>query len=393
MTASSKPPFAGEVRRVRLGDVCKIISGATPKTSVPEYWGGDINWITPADLDGEAIYVNGTEKRLTAEGYKSASLRLMPVGTVLLTSRAPIGKVAISGTEMCCNQGFKNLVCSEAIDNEFLLRYLRFRSSELQTLGRGATFKELSKRDVEAFEINLPPLARQRESVRLLSAIEHVTALARRQLALLDDLVKSRFVEMFESTEWPTVTASSALLNMRNGVSPSKEGVCHARVLTLSAITQGSFDVGFWKEGTFSSDPSRDKRVSAGEFYICRGNGNRCLVGVGEYSALDLPDLVFPDTMIAARINLDLINAAYLRYVWGRPAVRRQIESRARTTNGTFKINQHMLSEVLLPLPPLSLQREFAAFAAGVAKSQVVVKKQIDKLQTLYDSLSQRYFA
>ena len=225
-----------------------------------------------------------------------------------------------------------------------------------------------------------------------LDGIFELIKLARRQLSLLDELVKSRFVEMFEPTEWPTFPAGSVLLNMRNGVSPSKEGLCHARVLTLSAITQGSFDAESWKEGAYPSDPPREKRVSAGEFYICRGNGNRDLVGAGEYSDTDLPDLVFPDTMIAARINFDLISAAYLRYAWGRPAIRRQIESRARTTNGTFKINQRMLSEVLLPLPPLSLQKEFAAFAAEVAKSQVAVRRQIEKLQTLYDSLAQDYF-
>ena len=177
---------------------------------------------------------------------------------------------------------------------------------------------------------------------------------------------------MFESTEWSTVPAGSVLLNMRNGVSPSKEGMYSAKVLTLSAITQGFLDTESWKESSFSSDPPRGKRVSAGEFYICRGNGNKDLVGVGEYSDINLPDLVFPDTIIAARINLDLINAAYLRYAWARPVVRRQIESRARTTNGTFKINQRMLSEVLLPIPPLSLQREFASFAAEVAKSRFV---------------------
>ncbi len=90
---------------------------------------------------------------------------MFPEGTVLLTTRAPIGKVAIAGEPMCCNQGFKNLVCSDAVNNEYLYRYLKNRSSELQVLGRGATFKELSKKEVAAYEINLPPLKRQLEAV------------------------------------------------------------------------------------------------------------------------------------------------------------------------------------------------------------------------------------
>ena len=236
----------------------------------------------------------------------------------------------------------------------------------------GAKMPRVSRRTVLNAEVPLPSISDQESVILRFERINSLKLDCERQLSLLDDLVKSRFVEMFESTEWPTFPAGSVLLNMRNGVSPSKEGLCHARVLTLSAITQGSFDAESWKEGAYPSDPPREKRVSAGEFYICRGNGNRDLVGAGEYSDTDLPDLVFPDTMIAARINFDLISAAYLRYAWGRPAIRRQIESRARTTNGTFKINQRMLSEVLLPLPPLSLQKEFAAFAAEVAKSQFV---------------------
>lgn len=173
------------------------MSGATPKTKADEYWGGEIKWITPAELNSDSHYVSDTEKHLTVAGYKSASLHMMPKGTVLLTTRAPIGKVAITTEEMCCNQGFKNLVCSSVINNEYLFLYLKSRTAELQAMGRGATFKELSKKNVAGFEINLPDINRQLDAVAKLTAIESQIARAKQQLDQLDSLVKSRFIEIF----------------------------------------------------------------------------------------------------------------------------------------------------------------------------------------------------
>ena len=177
---SSKPQFVGQ--KVKLSDICSIVSGATPKTTVKDYWGGDIKWITPSELNDDSHVIYNTAKHLTEAGFASARLRMFPEGTVLLTTRAPIGKVAIAGEPMCCNQGFKNLVCSDAVNNEYLYRYLKNRSSELQVLGRGATFKELSKKEVAAYEINLPPLKRQLEAVEKLALVDKQVVIAKTQL-------------------------------------------------------------------------------------------------------------------------------------------------------------------------------------------------------------------
>ena len=102
----------------RLGDICTVISGSTPKTSVEEYWDGDIKWITPAEINEDSFYITDTVRHITKRGKCDTGLTVMPIGTVILSSRAPIGKTAIAGCEMCCNQGFKNLICSDAIFNE-----------------------------------------------------------------------------------------------------------------------------------------------------------------------------------------------------------------------------------------------------------------------------------
>ena len=142
------------MRRVKLGQICEVVSGGTPKTNVEEYWNGEFNWITPAEINDNDYIISDTKRKITQLAIEKKKLPLLPKGTVLLSSRAPIGKVAITGKEMYCNQGFKNLICSDEICNEYLYWYLKSKKEYLNSLGRGAPFKEISKKIVENIEIN-----------------------------------------------------------------------------------------------------------------------------------------------------------------------------------------------------------------------------------------------
>ena len=235
-------------------------------------------------------------------------------------------------------------------------------------------------KDLRTLEFNLPSLGKQRELAVILSEAEQLKGHYRSLLVACDDVVKSQFVEMFESKGYPICHLSTLASSMRNGLSPSKSGSYRSKVLTLSAITQGSFNSSAWKDGFFSEEPPADKLVSDEDFYICRGNGNRHLVGAGDYSSSPMKDMVFPDTMIAVRIEQERVILPYLRCAWNQPATRKQIEASAKTTNGTFKINQTALGKVELLVPPLALQQEFAAFAASVDKSKFAVQKALDEL-------------
>lgn len=150
--------------KYKLGEICEIVSGSTPKTSVEEYWDGDIKWITPAELDEDSYVITDSVRKITEEAVKKTGLSPFPEGTVILSSRAPIGKVAIAGCEIYCNQGFKNLICSEKINNKYLYWFLKGNTAFLNSLGRGATFKEISKQIVSNIEINVPDEVKQRSS-------------------------------------------------------------------------------------------------------------------------------------------------------------------------------------------------------------------------------------
>ena len=159
-----------EFKQIR--EVTKIVTGTTPDTNDIENWNGKINWITPAEIKDDTMYIYETERKITEKGQKSKSLTLMPKGTVIFSTRAPIGKTAIAGTEMCCNQGFKNCICSININNIYLYYVLKNNTIYFNNLGTGATFKELSKRVFEKVKIAVPPIDLQNKFSEIVKQID-----------------------------------------------------------------------------------------------------------------------------------------------------------------------------------------------------------------------------
>jgi restriction modification system DNA specificity domain protein len=158
---------------VRLGEIGQIISGGTPKTTHSEYWeNGDIPWITPADMRSlNSKYIERGARNITKLGLKSSSAQLLPKGSVLFSSRAPIGYVAIAQNEMATNQGFKSVAPFKTEMSEYLYFVLLALKSEIEKLGTGTTFKEVSGTTVANVAIPLPPLSEQQAIVEKLNRL------------------------------------------------------------------------------------------------------------------------------------------------------------------------------------------------------------------------------
>lgn len=147
----------------KLPEVTTIVLGSTPSSSNSAYWDGDIKWITPAEIEEDSFYLYDSARHLTEDGVQAASLKSFPTGTVILSTRAPIGKTAIAGCEMYCNQGFKNFVCKKDLNSVYLYYTLKSHKEELQKMGTGSTFLELSKKAIEQIAVSIPPRAKQDE--------------------------------------------------------------------------------------------------------------------------------------------------------------------------------------------------------------------------------------
>ena len=162
-----------------VDDIAEVFNGATPSTTDEQNYGGNIVWITPKDLsDQKHKFVYNGERNISQKGYDSCSTHLLPINTILMSSRAPIGLLAIAKTELCTNQGFKNFVSKEESLSTYLYYYLQTHIKKLEQLGTGTTFKEISREEV----LNFPILRPNNETLNLWK--ESVTTINDRQLEL-----------------------------------------------------------------------------------------------------------------------------------------------------------------------------------------------------------------
>lgn len=186
----------------KIGDICQVVGGGTPKTGVAEYWSDEIVWVTPKDLGQlETAEIFDTAKKISKKGLEKSSAKLLPVGSVVMSSRAPIGYVAIAGIELATNQGCRNFICGDQINNKYLYYFLLTNTELLNHLGGGTTFKEISGTTLKSIEIPLPPISEQKRIVKILDQkirnIKECQALFLRQMADLEELEKSYLQQAF----------------------------------------------------------------------------------------------------------------------------------------------------------------------------------------------------
>lgn len=160
-------------RVARLGDLSEVIGGGTPPTSTPDFWNGDVVWLTPTEVvAAEGTVVTDSQRKITRTGLRSSGAKLLPPGTVLLTSRATVGAVAMAGCELATNQGFQSLVAGDDLLPWFLLIWIQHNKVEFTRRASGSTFPEISRSEVRRIPILLPPLDEQQRIAGLVKAVD-----------------------------------------------------------------------------------------------------------------------------------------------------------------------------------------------------------------------------
>ena len=159
----------------KISDIGTVVGGATPSTKKTEnYDNGTISWITPKDLSSfSGRYISHGERNITEEGLKSCSTQLLPKGTVLFSSRAPIGYIAIAENEVCTNQGFKSVIPNDNTDSLFLYYLLKFNKNAIESMGSGTTFKEVSGNTMKNIAVRVPSdIKVQKQIARMIGSID-----------------------------------------------------------------------------------------------------------------------------------------------------------------------------------------------------------------------------
>lgn len=176
--------FSEEWKTVKLGSIADVVGGGTPDTNNSDYWDGNIAWLTPSEI-GTEKYVYTSKKHITEEGLKNSSARLLPVGTIVFTSRATIGLKAILKTEASTNQGFQSLIISQSSNIEFVYYLLDILIHVIRKKSSGSTFPEISANSLKSINITTPPLEEQNAIAEILSVCDKEISLAKQKLDTL----------------------------------------------------------------------------------------------------------------------------------------------------------------------------------------------------------------
>ena len=426
-----------------LSDVAEIVGGGTPSRTQAQYFGGNIKWATPTDVTRlNSLYIDQTKETLTQEGLKNSSSKLLPVGAVLLTSRATIGFVAVAMTPICTNQGFVNFVCGSKVEPDYLAYWLRSRKPLLERLANGATFKEISRGTVRKLEITVPDRMEQRRVVDLLSRAESIVRMRREAEAKAKEIIPALFVDMFgdsglvgggdqgESRRGEPhaanagTGASQALVSAATGVAAGPRAQQHAGATRCQPVLSGAGQrsvtaVPFGSLGILDRGKSRHRPRDSAHLYggstpfiqtgdVAQSNGTiesfaqtyseagvaqsrvwkagtLCITiaaNIANTGVLSF-DACFPDSVVGfmpgSRVRTEYIQE-WLGFL--RPTLEAQAPQAAQKN-----INLQILRNLQVPVPPLTEQDRFSERVASLRSCQRSSRRATVQAEQAFQSL------
>ena len=385
-------------KQFRLDECCEIVSGATPSTGNALFWGGDICWATPKDLsDLQGAYIWNTHRKLTHEGLKSCAATILPAESVLFSSRAPIGHVAINAVPMATNQGFKNFVPKkDRLHAKFLYYWLRKNRPYLESLGNGATFKEVSKATVSRIEISLPPMEDQKRIAAILDKADAIRRKRQQAIKLADDFLRATFLDMFgdpvtNPKEWKVVSCNSICKRITVGivVRPASyykdSGIPALRSLNVRANQVTTDNLVY-----FSQEDNETKlaktRVWKDDLLLVRSGQP----GTAAIVPSDLDGVNAIDILITTP-DKSKVDPTYLCFYFNSERGKQMVLGEQRG-----QIQKHLnvgsLNVAPILLPPIQLQREFSKRVEKLQKISGVQKLGNDGFANLFNALTQRAF-
>jgi type I restriction enzyme S subunit len=371
----------------------KIVGGSTPKSEVEAFWDGDILWATPSDLSKrESVYINDTQRKITADGLASCGTSLVPHASIILSTRAPIGSLAIAEAAMCTNQGCKSLVPAEHSNSVYFAHLLSICTTELNIRGKGTTFLEISGDELGAFRTPTPPLAEQTQ----------IAAFLDRETAKIDALVaeQRRLMELLKEKRQAVIShAVTQGLNPNAPMKPSgiewlgdvpehwevtrianvfrevaEPGIDELPILSVS-IHHGVSDKEIDEEDmdrkvTRSDDRSKYKQVAPDDLVY-----NMMRAWQGGFGTVTVAGMVSPAYVVAR--PLKRIETAYIEHLLRTPQAIEQMRRHSRgVTDFRLRLYWDEFKNIQITLPPedeakaicvkiSEMEKSFGAMTAG----------------------------
>jgi type I restriction enzyme, S subunit len=397
-------PKGWEIKK--LGEVCEIINGGTPKTNIAGYWDGDIHWITPADL-GKLIKptVDDTPRKISKLGLEKSSAKLFPENSLILSTRAPIGHLAINEVPMSTNQGCRGIVPSKKLDAWFLYYFLKKNVELLDSLGTGATFKELSTKALAGVKIPIPPLPEQQRIVSILdeafAAIAKAKANAEQNLKnareLFESYLQGVFEDLFQSRETKSIAEIAKVIGGYSFKSTDFKKAGNYQVIRMGNVRPGIIRE---NESAVFIDKIDEKALSKAllipKDVIITQTGTKNKRDYGFTVIIVKENYLLNQRIAAIRFSSQYLPEFFLYFSWTK-LFKDQYFANETGTVGQGNVGIGAITESKVPYISIkeqqSIVRQIDALRAETQKLEAIYQQKLLNLEELKKSILQKAFS
>lgn len=382
----------------KLGEIFDLQMGKTPSRNKSNYWtDGQYSWVSIADLGTYQKYVGATKEEISEVAVRESGIKSVPANTVIMSFKLSLGKTAITKEEVYTNEAIMAFIPTGKYDVLPDYFYHLFTgkdwSKETNRAVMGAT---LNKAMLSEISVPVPLIDEQRKIAAVLDKVSDLIAKRRQQLDKLDELVKAKFVEMFgDPVSNPYHWNIKGLLQLgdcKNGMNFHSTDVgVNVHCLGVGDFKNLSRILDTSKLPTISLKdiPSDEYMLKNGDIVFVRSNGNKSLVGRSLVVYPATIPTTFSGFCIRFRLRFDEVKADYLLQVLKTDSIRKKMAGRGANIQN---LNQKILGELQIPVPPIDLQNQFAAFVEQTEKTKTTISESLEKLETLKKALMQEYF-
>lgn len=378
--------FEDDWEQRKLGEVAEIVGGGTPSTGISEYWGGDIDWYSPAEI-GNQIYVTESQKKITEFGLQKSSAKILPVGTVLFTSRAGIGNTAILAKQGSTNQGFQSILPRENILDSY---FIFSRTNELkkygEVTGAGSTFVEVSGKQMAQMPIRIPSFDEQRKIGTFFKQLDDTIALHQRKLETFRQLKKGFLQKLFPQNQrtLPEIRFADFQAEWEQRKVGELFKVTRGQVLAATETSESITDENIYP--VYSSQTKNDGLMGYYSEYLFDtaitwttdgANAGTVSFRRGKFYSTNVNGVLLSDKGYSNKALAEIINQVAWKHV---------------SKVGNPKLMNNVMSEITISIPNVEEQHGISVFLVQIDQTITLHQKKLEQLQLLKSGLLQKMF-
>ena len=389
--------------KCKISDLGDVVSGGTPSTKIVDNWDGEISWITPKDLSGfNNRFISTGERKISDKGLANSSAKLMPKGSVLFSSRAPIGYVAIASKELSTNQGFKSIVPNGNNYNIFIYYLLKYITDDIKSIAGGSTFSEISGTAFKNIEIKIPKLNEQKAIANILSSLDDKIELNNKINKTLEELAQTLYKRWFVDFEFPNEygepykSSGGKMVESELGLipedwdvkdiielitfiggsqPPKKEHIYEPKEGYIRFIQNRDYS-GNDKHLTYIKNSNRNKLCTKHDIMMDKyGEAGKVRYGIeGAYN------------VALAKIDCEIEHRELLRKYFEQENIQGYILNSSQASTRP-SVNASVFTNLKIAMPPINLLSKFNKFTIDIINNNLSIQKQNNELSNLRDLL------